>query len=137
MLLHFGYRIMNLQYSKYILFTECTNDIIKMVQWKLCVLFLVYRLKSTSFDFLFSTVPFMTSKKNLRICFFSILEHILHGTITTTILIESRECLYTILCIVFVAKRTLYVIGKWKHKRSIKKFFFGQVHSHNNEENLK
>ena len=70
--------------------------------------------------------------------FFSILEHILHGIITTSILIESGECLYTILCIVFVAKRTLYVIGKWKHKRSIKFFlFFGQVHSHNNEGKLK
>ena len=69
----------------------------------------------------------MTSEKKIRefalrqtvyafpkMQFFSILEHILHGIITTSILIESRECLYTILCIVFLAKRTLYVIGNIK-----------------------
>ena len=129
MLLYFGYRIMNLQYSKYILLTECTRNISKNGTMKIvCSIFsLQAEINIIWFSFLHK-VPFMTSNKRLRICFeansvlmpspkcnfFSILEHILHGIITTSILIESRECLYTILCIVFVAKRTLYVIGNIK-----------------------
>ena len=66
MFLYFGYRIMNLQYIVNISSSQSAQKIfLKMVQWTLCVLFLVYRLLS----FFPSQSPIWLRKKKSRICF--------------------------------------------------------------------